>query len=324
MGKGAMRSSIHDVARASGVSIGTVSRVFNNKPHVSVETREQVLEAAKRVRYQPRRQPEHINIGLVIHDLELAGEVGFVSDILAALARRTATLGVVLEIFPLNDIECVFRNYIQGLIAIIFGKNEHLLRKVPSIPIVSINNDLSGQNIHLVASDHAQGAMIATRHLVEQGHRKIGFMEIAADGWGSIERQRGYAEALRAAGIEPRPHLVRFTGHDDVRKSLVALLAAKPTALLVCGEDLSLQVSQLLLHELKVRIPQDLSLVTYETPMVSAVLTPPQTTVAQPWTDLGTAAVDTVLALIDRKQARPTKTLIANRLITRASVRKLA
>ena len=108
-----------------------------------------------------------------------------------------------------------------------------------------------------------------------------------------------------------------------MEKAIVPLIEAKVTALIVCGEDLSLLANKILLHKLRIRIPDDLSLITYEIPQVSSLLTPQQTTVAQPWRDLGQCAVDTVLNLMDRQPAKPQRILLPNKLMLRKSVRAL-
>jgi len=323
MRKSLAKGSIYDVAKASGVSIGTVSRVFNNKPDVAEKTRTLVLDAAKQVNYMPRISTRRVNIGLVVQDIEKANEVGFVSDAISTLAKHMAMRGGVLELVQLDDIDAIYRNYIRGLIAVFFGPDTKNLNVIQNIPIVSINNDLSGANIHTIASDHAQGAYMATKYLLDRGHTKIGFLEIQSDGWGSKERQRGYKKAFDEAGVTPRVELTRFCGREPARNSVIPLMENKPTALLVCGEDLSLAVNQVLLHELKVRIPEDLSLITFETSLVSALLTPPQTTVCQPWEDIGRAAVDTIFSLVENKQSAPIKLFFPNKMIERASVRSI-
>ncbi|MFH0909376.1 MAG: LacI family DNA-binding transcriptional regulator [bacterium] len=317
------KGSIYDVARVSGVSIGTVSRVFNSKPDVAEKTRTLVIEAAKQVNYMPRIGTRRVNIGLVVQEIEKANEVGFVSHAISTLVKHMAMRGGVLELVQLDNTDAIHRNCIRGLIAVFFGPDTGTLGAIRNMPIVSINNDLPGDNVHTVASDHAQGAYMATKYLLDRGHKKIGFLEIQSDGWVSKERQRGYKKAFDEAGVARRVEWMSFCGHEPARNSVIPLMESKPTALLVCGEDLSLAVNHVLLHELKIRIPDDLSVITFETSLVSALLTPPQTTVCQPWEDLGRAAVDTIFSLVENKQSAPIKLFFPNKLIERSSVRTL-
>src|SRR5438105_2930070 len=132
--------SIYDVARKAGVSIGTVSRVFNNKQDVSAQTRQTVLSAAKRVRYMPRISARRLSIGLAVPDLAKANEVGFVSNTITTLAKHAAEKGAILELLPSDDIDAIYRNYIQGIVAIVFGKDAGPLARIRDIPVVMINN----------------------------------------------------------------------------------------------------------------------------------------------------------------------------------------
>jgi LacI family transcriptional regulator len=319
-----VKGSIYDVARVSGVSIGTVSRVFNNKPDVAEATRLLVMDAAKRVKYMPRISTRRVNIGLLVEQIEKANEVGFISETVSTLAKHMALQGGVLELVPLNDLDIIFRNYIRGLIAVVFSTDPESLREIQHIPIVLINNVIKGPNLHYVASDHAQGSRLATEYLITRGHRRIGFLEIRDDGWGSRERQRGYREAFEKVGLKASADLMRFCGHNPAREAVVPLLEKeRPTALLVCGEDLSLEVNRVLIHELKVNIPKDLSVISFETPLVSELLSPPQTTIAQPWEDMGRAAVEGVISVVEQGSKKPLQVLLPNRLIERDSVRNL-
>lgn len=318
-----VQGSIYAVAKAAGVSIGTVSRVFNEKPDVADDTRRLVLEAAKRVSYMPRISRRRLNVGLVVEEIENANQVGYVSDVVSTLAKHMALRDGVLELIPMNDPDALYRNYVQGAIVIAFGPDTGRFRDVRNIPVVFINNRPDAATHHMVASDHAQGARQAVRHLLKRGHRRIGFLEVLADTWGARERLRGYREAFKEQGVKPPADLVRYCGGEPALHALAPLLEKKPTALLACGEDLSLEVSRLLLHELEVEIPGELSLVTYETPLVSSILTPPQTTVSQPWEDIGRHAVECILACLENHPAKPIRTLLPNRLIERRSVRSV-
>ncbi|NCC52233.1 MAG: LacI family transcriptional regulator, partial [Spartobacteria bacterium] len=291
--------SIYDVARASGVSIGTVSRVFNNKPDVADYTRVTVMKAAKMVNYLPRISTRRLNIGLVVQEIEKAGEVGFVSDIISTLSRHMALCGGVLDLVSMRDIDAVYRNFIRGLIAVTFDMDFDVLKALKNTPVVLINNMIEGGNLHHVASDHKQGARMATAYLLAHGHRDIGFLEVLEGSWGSLERQAGFREAYEHADMKAPPHLMAFCGTHPAEDALKRILDQKPTALLVCGEDLSLEISRILIHEMKVNIPEELSLITYENPGVSALLSPRQTTIAQPWDEIGKAAVDRIMGLVD-------------------------
>lgn len=318
------KGSIYDVAREAGVSIGTVSRVFNNRTNVADDTRELVLKAARRVNYLPRIRRRPVTIGLVLQEMSaLTKAVGFTGEIIATIAGHMAQRECALEIIPLDDMEAVYRKYLSGLMAVIFDKGGEALQEIDHVPVLLINNRIDRPNFYSVSSDHAEGARMGTRYLLERGHTRVGFLEISPENWGAQERERGYREAMRELEVEVQPGLVAYTRTRPVRKGLEALLEQNATGVVICGEDLSMSATQVLLHEMKVRIPEELSIVTYEIPSVSSVLTPPQTTIAQPWEDLGAVAVDVILSLAHGSTARDLNILLHNRLIERESVRPL-
>lgn len=313
--------TIYDVAQACGVSIGTVSRTFNNKHDVADETRIKVLEAAKRVQYRPRLCARRLSIGLLVENFSEANEVGFVSNVVSTVAKYLTSHGGVLELVSLDDFDSIYRNHLRGLVAVVFGRGQERLRQIDHIPVVLINNnEVDAPNVHLVASDHAQGAYLAVKHFLERGHRRIGFLEILQNAWGSRERQAGYYRAFREAGVKFVPDYLRFCGGLSVAGEIEQLLSMDATSLLVCGEDLSLAANHVLLNDMHLRVPDELSVVSYEIPLVSSLLHPPQTTVSQPWEQLGRVAVETILSLIHRKGQPPVRKFLPNRLIERQSV----
>jgi LacI family transcriptional regulator len=315
--------SIYDVAKNARVSIGTVSRVFNNRRDVADATRARVLSAAKRVRYLPKISARRVSIGLLVQELEQANQVGFISNVFTTMARHVASRGAVLELLPMDDLDAVYRNYLRGVIAVVFDPDCRRLTGLKDVPVVMINNRQEGPQLHSVASDHAQGARMAAKHLLDRGHRRIGFLEVRRDGWGAGERERGFREAHDRAGVRTERELIRYVGEGSCRDALHAVLKHKPTALLLCGEDLSLAMNQLLLHELKIRIPEDLSVISYEIAGVTSLLTPPQTAVLQPWEEIGRAAVEGILGLIGAPAGKRVDVMLPNSLIERGSVTTL-
>lgn len=314
------RGSIYDVAKEAGVSVSTVSRVFNRHPDVADDTKAGVMSAAKHVNYMPRVTSRRVTIGVVVQYIEPSHDVGFVSQLLSALARRMARFGSVLELVPIDDLEMVFRHYLRGLIAITYGPESGMLGEIEHIPVVLINNRIDHPNFHYVASDHAQGARLAVQHLVDRGHRRIGFLEVRKVVWGARERERGYREVLAEAGIAVDPKLICYCEDDPARHAVLQLWEQRPTAILVCGEDLSLAANAVLMQELQLRIPEDISVITYEMPLVSSILTPPQTTILQPWEEISRLAVEGMFSLISGSSQHQLNGLLPNSLVDRHSV----
>ncbi len=315
--------TIYDVARESGVSIGTVSRVMNNRHNVAPETRRQVLAAAKRLGFMPQLTTRRITVGLVMQEIETVHEVGYAGSVICELINHAARRGVVLEVVPLKELERVYQHYTQGLIGLVFGPATERLLKIQHIPVFLINNIPAQGTFHVVATDHAQGARLGTEYLLKKGHRRIALVQIESDEWGARERERGFREAFLSAGVPVPKELIVYLESRPVDETLGKVLLGKPTALFTGGEDLSIAILEELGQRLKLRVPRDISLLTYEIPVVSKILTPSQTTIAQPWPEMARLALDGLLNELRAPSAAPLRTLLGNRLIERGSVRDI-
>jgi hypothetical protein len=165
--------NIYQVARQAKVSIVTVSRVFNDYPHVSRAMREHVLEAARQVGYQPRLVTKRNLIGVLVGKLEdlAAGEQ--TSRLVLALMRAAASRGYLLEFFPATSAERATQHLADGLIALGLSSVELAgLRSLPSVPRVALNNLSVDESWSAVSVDPADEVQMAVRHLAEQGHTK--------------------------------------------------------------------------------------------------------------------------------------------------------
>lgn len=318
------KPTIYDLARAAGVSIGTVSRVLNRRKDVAPATRNRVLRAMRDARFTPRLTAPRVSIGLVMQETRKIHEVGYIGAVLSSLVNHAQRRGAVVEIVSAADIGTIYSRYIQGLVGLLFGRGAELLRDVRDVPIVLINNAPDYPHMHCVVSDHAQGARLGTEHLLKRGHRRVALVQIENDDWGARERERGYREAHAKAGVIVRPELIVYLEHRSIEEGFDPVLRHKPTAVLVGGEDLSIAITDEIVHRLGMRIPQDISLVTSEVRLVSQLFSPPHTTVAQSWDDLAERAIARVFSLIEGGRATPQRVTLPSTLIERASVRSRA
>lgn len=315
------KPTIYDVAREAGVSTGTISRVLNHRPKVAETTRVRVLETVKRLGFMPQLTTRRVTVGLVVQDIEEIHESAYMGRVFCQLANHAFRRGVVLEIVHLEEIERLYEHYLQGLIGVVFGKATAKLDAVQDVPIVLINNVPAGERYHTVATDHAEGARKGTTYLLEHGHRRIALVQIEKNEWGAQAREQGYREAFRAAQVEVDEDLLIYLESRSVEDAFDPVLGHKPTAIFVGGEDLSLAIAGSLSNRLGIRVPEEISLMTYEVPVTSALSHPPLTTIAQPWAQLACTALDTVLAVIHNKVSVPQHIVLPNCLIERASVR---
>ncbi len=293
--------SIVDVAHKARVSIGTVSRVFNHHPSVAPELRQRVLNASRQLRFVPRLP--HRCIGVVTGRHSPALPIGYVSVMTSLISRYLASQRYAIELIDIENLDLAAQAHIEGVIGVVFDDRLTRLRKIANLPLLTINHPLADQGIHSISTDHYQQAVLATRHLVQRGHRRIALLQIEPDEWGSRERRRGYLDVLREHGIEPDESLIHFTLQQPVYDVTTRVVRRGATAILNFSEDASLEVIHLLSNILGLRIGKDISMISLEDLPIYHYLTPPQTTIRQPLEDLARLAVEHMLQLTEAIRA---------------------
>ena len=321
-----------DVAAQSGVSFQTTSKVLNGGGSVSEATRARILQAATDLGYVPNLQARSLvmqrtrTIGLIAGDFSDPG----LSRCLAgaeAEARREGYGLMLTSVEPEGSgteyaLPAMMERRVDGiLLAAPQMEDDTALPHVldPSLPIVSVNH-IDGGGVTTVSADDDQAGNLATRHLLEQGHRVIGALTGFTRRRTTQSRHAGYLEALRRAGVEAAPALVEEAG-DAVAGGLAALprlLARRPDVTAVfCHNDLVAVGALTALQTLGKRVPEDCSIVGCDGLDSAAYTNPPLTTVRVPFYDIGTEAMRVLLKIVGGGAASGAK--IPVRLIIRAS-----
>ena len=312
--------NIYQVARQAKVSIVTVSRVFNDYPHVSRAMREHVLEAARLVGYQPRLVTKRNLIGVLVGRLEdlAAGEQ--TSRLVLALMRTAASRGYLLEFIPAPAAERATQHLADGLIALGLSSVELAgLRNLPSVPRVALNNQSVDDSWSVVSVDPADEVLMAVRHLAEKGHTKITLVHNNARTWQEQQREDGFHNALHQFGLDGH-HIVHCPYRLPTSELAHKIMATGCTGCICLCHHGGLPVLDGMQNELGIKVPDDLSLITLENKRVSAYLKPRLTTIEQP---LDLLAETTLTALLQPAQeAQPRfMTVLKSQLIERDSVR---
>jgi DNA-binding LacI/PurR family transcriptional regulator len=306
-------ASLRDVAQHAGVSVATASRVVSGFDGVRSETRERVERAMRELLYvPPGRRPATGVIGLLVPDLEnpifpalaqameeRATEAGFASilcNTTAAAFREVDYVHMLLDrgADGMIFISCEMTN--------LSGEHDHYARLVEEgARIVFVNGALNSLSVPSVAVDERGAGELATQHLIDLGHRRIGY--VAGPDYYLPTRQKaaGRDAALRAAGIEPDGLVVHskdFTvadGREAVRKLLAS--DSPPTGV-ICSSDLMAigvlqEAAAAGLH-----VPDDLSVVGFDGIEAAAWTSPALTTVEQPIEEIAETAVNALRTLI--------------------------
>jgi len=255
--------TISQVAKESGVSSQTVSRVINNRQETTPETRQHVQEVIKRLGYQPNAiarslsQRRSHTLGVVTSGLEYYGP----SHILVGVEQgaNREGLSILLNLLHQPESENV-GPIVNGLMSrqveeIIWaapeiGNNRSWFREtIPqlAIPVIFLSTQPRG-DFHVVEIDNRNGAYLATEHLLERGYRKIGIITGPLTWWAASERRRGWQEALTAANI-PFSDSQVVEGHwsaESGERGLYELLEKFPDvqAVFACNDQIALALMQ--------------------------------------------------------------------------------
>ncbi len=319
-----------DVARVAGVSHQTVSRVLNAHPSVRPETRDRVLAAIADLGYRRNTAARALvtrrtgTIGVVTSGSALFGPTStliavegaardaglFVS--VATLARwETAGVQGVLEHFLSQGVD--------GIVVIAAHDDavEAVRATDAGVPVVMVGpRDSTESGLHAVAVDQYAGARLATRHLLDLGHRHVLHLAGPPDWLDARSRVEGWRDELLAAGIEPGEP-VAATWHADRGYEVgLELIHALPTAVFAANDQLALGLLRAF-AEGGVAVPGEVSVVGFDDVDGSANFYPPLTTVSQDFGALGRGCLGMLVDLMEGRS--PDHSLISPRLVVRAT-----
>lgn len=326
-------ATIMDVARESGVSYSTVSRVLNGFEFVKEDTRERVLEAAKKLGYIANLQARSLAggrsniIGLLVPGLnnDYLGEI--ISGIDEELAKANFNL-MLYTTHRQQGKEAIYAHAIangltDGLILIVPLAGSYLdgLRE-QNFPYVLV--DQYEPQSAVVDTTNWQGAYDATRYLIELGHRRIGFVTGIMDLTSAVERLEGFKAALRDSNLPYQPELVIegdffYQGGYQAAKKLIP---KRPTAIFA-SNDLSAFGIMDAIREAGLEIPDDISIIGFDDIPQASMIHPKLTTIRQPLDQIGRVAVQLLLEQLQHPERAPRRVTLATRLVIRDSCRAL-
>ncbi len=326
-----MKISIKDVARAAGVSHSTVSRALADNPLIAAETRARIQRLAQKMGYTPNA----IARGLVTQRTRAIGVIvtsiadPFVSEVVRGIEEVASDqhyrvfLGTSHN-DPQREVNLVkaLREWrVDGVIvaASRVGSLYKPMLKEIGVPIVLINNQHQGAFLHSVAMNDVQGAQLATRFLIEQGHRVIGHILGPQDHSSTLNRLTGYRRALTQAKIKFDASLVvQGNGRAEGAIGVIDLLEhmPRPTAIF-CYNDMTAIGALSILKQHGIRVPADLSIVGFDDIPFAAYVDPSLTTIHQPKDEMGRIAMKMLLNLLNGQKVD--NVIIEGKLIVRES-----
>jgi LacI family transcriptional regulator len=311
-----MPVTIRDVARASGVHISTVSRTFSAPRLVNPETLRRVLATAERLGYRPNRAARALttgrthNFGLIVADLANP----FFPPMIKAAESQARLRDCHIFVADTNEDATVEEELVRALAKQVDGvllcsprmSNTLIERLSREVPLVVVNRLIAG--LPCVVMDMAQGARDAVGHLVGLGHRRLALLGGPHGSWTSREIRKAANAAARVAGAElivVRPNLPTEDGGYAAAERVVR---ERVTAVVAYNDLMAIGLIEGL-DERGVVVPNEVSVVGIDDIALSRRFRPKLTTVANPTSAAGRAAVDMLLRHGDDRNATAQVTL---------------
>ncbi|MFF5142266.1 LacI family DNA-binding transcriptional regulator [Streptomyces sp. NPDC013157] len=324
-----------DVARLAGVSPATVSFVLNQTSGqtISDETRQRVLQAVDELGYRPNRaaqglrQGRSATVGFVSHDVDFGEFAAAAIKGAHEACTRQGNLLLLVNTGGSNRraqqlITDLLDRQVDALIFAAVGTRQVILPDAATrVPTILLNCFAPHDPVPAIVPDEERGGREATQALLDLGHRDIAYLTGNPGQWATKARLRGFREALRGAGLDPREHTVLSGNyHADSGYDLVRTLLRRgplPTAVM-CGNDRMAVGALLGLLEAGIRVPEDVSVMGYDDQFqLAAEVRPALSTVRLPYDAMGRQAAE---QLAHGRPAAPTgRTLVHCPLVMRDS-----
>lgn len=328
--------TIKDVAREAGVSFKTVSRVINDDPAVTDETRQRVWEAVETIGYRPnvvarglRARRTH-TIGFISDEI---GTTPFAGKILhgaqdEAWRQRILLLSVNTDRdddLKAAAVEELLDRRVDGLIyATMYHRPAFPPAALRSVPAVMLDCFVEDRSLPSIVPDEVEAGYEATKHLLERGHRRVAFLNNNDPVPATLGRFEGYKKALGEYGITYDDGLIQTGKVPELGLNAVAGLMQlpDPPTGIFCYNDQTAMAAYNALADLGLSIPDDVAVIGFDDmDVIAAALRPPLTTMQLPHYEMGKWAVDHLLGQIAEPAAyrQPIQAKLACPLILRDS-----
>ncbi len=323
-----------DIAKIVGVSESTVSRAINNKPGVGEKSKEEILEVAKKYNYRPNQLARNLAkqstnmLGLILPDISSL----FYSEVAKGIqdVARENNYQLILCNTDCDSqeekdyIEWMQNNKIAGIIFLGKGlDNDEIIKLALSdYPLVLADRLIEELMIPSVIIDNNAGAYNATEHLINKGYEEIALINGPKKELRSQSRLQGYKKALVDFGIEFKSELVlnkELTRESGYQSFLELMEFENPPTAIFAANDL-LAVG--LVEAIKTGgylIPDDIAVVGFEDTIVTSIINPSLTTVAQPMYQLGVLSAQKLFSLIKEEEVKEQIKILETELIVRDS-----
>ncbi|MEH8132222.1 substrate-binding domain-containing protein [Gallibacterium anatis] len=330
-------ATMKDIARIAKVSTSTVSHVINNTRYVSDEIREKIMKVVNELNYTPSAVARSLKVKetKTLGMLVTATSNPFFAEVVSGVEQYCNQHHYNLIISSIDgneqrlqqNIQTLIQKQVDGLLLMYSNTRHAMVEQLNlNLPIVVMDWWPTELNADKIYENSEFGAYLATKTLIEQGHKNIAIITGKLDKSLAHNRLLGYQKALQDAHLPINPDWIieshfDFEGGVEGMKKLLQI-TPRPTAVFACSDTIAVGVYQVAWQQ-GLRIPQDISVIGYDNIMLAQYLTPPLTTIHQPKAELGKLAVETLLERIKSPDLEYKTTMLQPQLIWRASVAKI-
>lgn len=328
-----------DIARATGLSKMTVSRVLNNSPLVHPATRKKVEAAMRRLGFRPNILAQRFFTGRtrllgVVAPLEYIFRSRYFQELFGGIFRRTEENGydvlfhnAAMQMRSVEDkcLEMVKGRLVEGLLIIAPMIYDDYPKRLLSngVPLVVLGETVCGDAVNRAVTPNREIAARMTRYLVDHGHRKIALLTFGRDHVESIERETGFRSVVKKAGILDTK-LILAAQYDRMLafREVYELLSSRKdvTAVFALNADMALGAADAI-KALGLRIPHDVSLAVFDDSPEIEGYDPPLTAIRQHPFEIGYKGCGLLLDLLaNPKRTRPVTIVVEAELVERQSV----
>ncbi len=329
-----MKATIYDVAKEAGVSIATVSKVINGKGKISEETRGSVLAIMDRMDYQPSviasalTGKKTFTLGLLVPDISNP----FFAEIARAIEDQSQRYGYSVVMCSTDNkddkveryIALLLQKSVDGIIIATGIDKINILEQLLSkrIPVVLLAREMPLVAVNTVVVDDYVGGSMAANHLLELGHKRMAVLGESAKVVSSRERIRGFRQTMEDEQIPFREEWLKYRDYriEDGKLKALELLQTedRPTAIFACNDMLAVGALQAA-KEAGVKVPEELSIVSFDNTILATVTDPQLTTIAQPMDYMGKAVVDLIVDELKGSKSIKQRTVLRPELLIRES-----
>lgn len=332
-----MGVTIYDIAREAHVGIGTVSRVFNNHPSVSEETRARVLRVANRLNYRPHPYARGLarkRTNSILAVVPFFTTFFFV-EVLQGVQSKLAEVDCDLILYGVNHPDQVgsslrrnaIRGRVDGILFFSMKMPEEFAEQYVEMKTPIVLVDTFHENFDSLSVENVQGEYVATKHLISLGHKRIGMLNANLESVPARERLQGFQKALKEAGLTPDSALVkrsasprldgftRETGYE-LMKEFLTLGSLMPTAIVVAS-DIQAVGALAAINEAGLHCPDDIALIGFDDIVLAGSLG--LTTMRQPMYEMGSLAIERLMQRMNEPEQPPSHMTFTPKLVIRQS-----